>query len=139
MEDVNINLPLDHIGIAVISIVEATAKYQQLMHAEILHDEEVPSQGVKVRFLSTGSETKIELLEALGPESPVAKFVDKRGEGLHHIAFRVHNIYEEFERLTEEGFQILQKEPVRGAYNKLIFFIHPKSMGGTLVEICQPL
>ena len=129
---------MDHIGIAVKDIERSTEKYVQLLQATVIHDEQVPSQGVSVRFLHVGGETKIELLQALDESSPVRKFIDKRGEGLHHIAFKTDDIYFEFERLKAAGLQLLQAEPVIGANNKLIFFIHPKSMGGTLVEICQP-
>jgi len=103
-----------------------------------VHDEDVPSQKVRIRFLEIDGRPKIELLEATDPLSPVAKFVEKRGEGIHHLAFRAEDIYHEYERLKKEGFVLIQAEPVAGANNKLVFFIHPKSMGGTLVEICQP-
>lgn len=131
------NLPLDHIGVAVRNIEEATRKYQELLGAEILHDEIVPSQKVKVRFLKHNN-TKTELLEATEENSAVAKFLEKRGEGLHHIAFAVENIHQELSRMKNAGYQVLQEEPVPGAMDKLVFFIHPKSVGGILVEICQP-
>lgn len=131
------NLPLDHIGVAVRNIDEATRKYQELLGAEILHDEIVPSQKVKVRFLKHNN-TKTELLEATEESSAIAKFLEKRGEGLHHIAFAVENIHEEFSRMKNAGYQVLQEEPIPGAMDKLVFFIHPKSVGGILVEICQP-
>ncbi len=131
------NLPLDHIGVAVRNIEEATRKYQELLGAEILHDEIVPSQKVKVRFLKHNN-TKTELLEATEESSAVAKFLEKRGEGLHHIAFAVENIHQELSRMKNAGYQVLQEEPVPGAMDKLVFFIHPKSVGGILVEICQP-
>ena len=131
------NLPLDHIGVAVRNIEVATRKYQELLGAEILHDEIVPSQKVKVRFLKHNN-TKTELLEATEESSPVARFIANRGEGLHHIAFAVENIYEEITRMKDAGYQILQQEPIPGAMDKLVFFIHPKSVGGVLVEICQP-
>lgn len=131
------NLPLDHIGVAVRNIEEATRKYQELLGAEILHDEFVPTQKVRVRFLKHNN-TKTELLEATEESSAVAKFLEKRGEGLHHIAFAVENIHQELSRMKNAGYQVLQEEPVRGAMDKLVFFIHPKSVGGILVEICQP-
>ncbi|NND34807.1 MAG: methylmalonyl-CoA epimerase [Saprospiraceae bacterium] len=131
------DFPLDHIGVAVLDLDQATARYSRLHPVEILGDEEVPSQEVRVRFLQL-DEMKIELLEATSTDSPVARFISKRGEGLHHIAFRVKDIYQQMERLKSEGFELIQKSPIQGAFKKLIFFIHPKSMGGTLVEICQP-
>ena len=137
MKTGDINLPLDHIGIAVKSINEATVNYERLLGAEIIHDEEVGSQKVKVRFLALEDSPKIELLEASDSSSPIAKFIEKRGEGIHHIAFKVDDINQAYQRLKSEGFRLLQDTPIPGAANKLIFFIHPKSVGGTLVEICQ--
>ncbi len=137
MTDSLLPLPLDHIGVAVKDIEQATVRYQQMAGLGILHDEVVESQKVKVRFLD-GDHYKIELLEAIDSSSPVARFIKKRGEGIHHIAFSVDDIHEEMKRLRKK-YLILQEKPIRGANNKLIFFIHPKSMGGTLVEICQPL
>ncbi|NND06908.1 MAG: methylmalonyl-CoA epimerase [Saprospiraceae bacterium] len=134
----NFPLVLDHIGMAVTDIDVATRMYEKLLLAKIIHDEVVTSQGVMVRFLSFADQ-KIELLQAINDDSPVAKFIAKRGPGIHHLAFKTSDIYEEMQRLRGKGFQILQDEPIKGAYNKLIFFIHPKSMGGTLVEVCQPL
>ncbi len=129
-------LPLDHIGIAVNDIREATQRFVDLTKASILLDEFVPSQKVNVRFLELPN-SKIELLEATSSDSPIAKFIAKRGEGIHHIAFRVSDIQAEMLRLRTH-YQVLQEKPIIGAGNKLVFFIHPKSMGGTLVEICQP-
>ncbi len=131
------NLPLDHIGVAVRNIEEATRKYQELLGAEILHDEIVASQKVKVRFLKHDN-TKTELLEATDEGSSVARFIANRGEGLHHIAFAVEDINKELSRMKNAGYQVLQEEPILGAMDKLVFFIHPKSVGGILVEICQP-
>ncbi len=130
-------LILDHIGVAVSDLDNATVKYQQLLGAEVIHEETVTSQRVSVRFLQHNQQ-KIELLHATHPDSPIARFIDKRGEGIHHIAYRVEDIHAEMERLRSEGFRLLQEQPILGAYNKLICFIHPKSMGGTLIEICQP-
>ena len=131
-------LELDHIGIAVRDIDETTETYQRLLSAEVVHDEIVASQKVRVRFLQYAGQ-KIELLQSTEVDGPVGKFIRDRGPGIHHVAFKTDDIYEEMERLREKGFQILQEEPVRGAFNKLIFFVHPKSMGGTLVEVCQPI
>ena len=131
------DFPLDHIAVAVFDLDEATERYAKLSNISIIAEEVVESQKVKVRFLQQ-ADHKIELLQATGPDSPVARFLKKRGEGIHHLAFRVEDIYTEMERLLKEGFQLLQDQPVTGALNKWIFFIHPKSMGGVLVEICQP-
>ena len=131
------DFPLDHIGIAVRNIETATAQYQRLAPVHILAEDEVASQMVKVRFLDVGH-AKIELLEATSEKSPIAQYIAKRGEGIHHLAFRVNDIHAQYARLKAEGFVLVNEKPILGALNKLIFFIHPKSMGGTLVEICQP-
>ena len=98
--------------------------------------ETVESEGVSTSFFSCG-ESKIELLEATNPASPIAKFIEKKGEGIHHVAFSVENIKEEVKRLKEQGFEILNEEPKKGADNKWVVFIHPKSAGGVLIELCQ--
>jgi len=100
--------------------------------------EVVESEGVSTSFFMLG-ETKIELLEAKTETSAIAKFIEKKGEGIHHIAYEVDDIYEEMKRLESEGFEILNKEPKKGADNKLIFFLHPKSTNGVLVELCQEI
>ncbi len=130
------DLPLDHIAIAVFNIEESTKRFTVALSAKVTHDEVVESQEVKVRFLEAG-EHMIELIEPLAEESPVHRFLEKRGEGLHHLAFRTKHIEAEMDRLRAQGFHLLQERPVPGANNKLIFFIHPKSMDGVLVEICQ--
>ncbi len=130
------DFPLDHIGVAVSNLEIATNRYRRLYDVTILADEEVASQKVNVRFLKMGN-TKIELLVPSSELSPVFRFLAKRGEGIHHLAFRVKDINAEMKRLNDEGFHVLQKKPIRGAMNKWVFFVHPKSMGGTLVEICQ--
>lgn len=130
--------PLDHVGVAVRDLELATDRYHQLLGTTVIHEEEVTSQKVRVRFLKH-QDQKIELLQATAPDSPIARFLERRGEGIHHLAFRVDDIQAEMQRLRQQGFEILQEEPIRGAFNKLIFFIHPRSMGGTLVEICQPI
>ncbi|MBK8502666.1 MAG: methylmalonyl-CoA epimerase [Saprospiraceae bacterium] len=132
------DFPLDHIGIAVKDLNQATERFRKLAEFMILAEEEVPSQQVVVRFLQHG-EFKIELLKSTTPQSTIARFIDKRGEGIHHVAFRVKQIDHEMRRLREEGLEIIQDKPILGAMNKWIFFIHPRSMGGTLVEICQPV
>ncbi len=131
------DFPLDHIAVAVFDLDEATERYAKLSPISIIAEEVVELQKVRVRFLQQ-ADHKIELLQATGPDSPVAKFLAKKGEGIHHLAFRVEDIHSEMERLRKAGFQLLQGQPVTGALNKWIFFIHPKSMGGVLVEICQP-
>jgi methylmalonyl-CoA/ethylmalonyl-CoA epimerase len=115
----------------------ATERFRKLTEFTILAEEVVPSQQVVVRFLQHG-EFKIELVQSTTPQSSIARFIEKRGEGIHHLAFRVKQIDQEMQRLREEGLEILQDRPILGAMNKWIFFIHPRSMGGTLVEICQP-
>lgn len=115
---------------------EAIPVYEKLLHTKCYKIEEVSSEGVKTAFFKIG-ESKIELLEATNQESPIAKYLDKKGPGMHHIAYDVEDIYSEIERLQEEGFQLIQSSPKEGADNKLIAFLHPKSTGGTLVELCQ--
>jgi methylmalonyl-CoA/ethylmalonyl-CoA epimerase len=131
------DFPLDHVGIAVRDLDRATERFRKLTDFTILAEEVVPSQQVVVRFLQHG-EFKIELVQSTTPQSSIARFIEKRGEGIHHLAFRVKQIDQEMQRLREEGLEILQDRPILGAMNKWIFFIHPRSMGGTLVEICQP-
>ncbi len=127
---------IEHIGIAVNSIEKSARLYTALLGKEAYKIEEVISEGVKTQFYQVG-ESKIELLEASNPDSPIAKFIQKKGEGIHHIAYAVDNIHEEIERLVNEGFQMIHQEPKKGADNKLIAFLHPKSSGGVLVELCQ--
>ncbi|MBR9833416.1 methylmalonyl-CoA epimerase [Acidiluteibacter ferrifornacis] len=127
---------IEHIGIAVKSIEESAKVYETLLNTDIYKTEAVESEGVKTAFMRIG-QSKIELLEATSPDSPIAKFIEKRGEGTHHIAFDVDDIEAEIERLTNEGFQLIHQTPKNGADNKLIAFLHPKSTGGLLVELCQ--
>tara|TARA_R110002050_G_scaffold178948_1_gene312189 strand:- start:19 stop:420 length:402 start_codon:yes stop_codon:yes gene_type:complete len=127
---------IEHIGIAVKSIEESAKVYETLLNTDIYKTEAVESEGVKTAFMRIG-QSKIELLEATSPDSPIAKFIEKRGEGTHHIAFDVDDIEVEIERLTNEGFQLIHQTPKNGADNKLIAFLHPKSTGGLLVELCQ--
>ena len=98
--------------------------------------EEVASEGVKTSFFKTGP-NKIELLEATKPDSPIAKFIEKKGEGIHHIAFAVDDIHAEIQRLKNEGFTVLNETPKKGADNKLVAFLHPKTTNGVLIELCQ--
>tara|TARA_R110002049_G_scaffold304001_2_gene498814 strand:+ start:11016 stop:11417 length:402 start_codon:yes stop_codon:yes gene_type:complete len=127
---------IEHIGIAVKSIEESAKIYETLLNSAIYKTEAVESEGVKTAFMRIG-QSKIELLEATSPDSPIAKFIEKRGEGTHHIAFDVDDIEAEIARLTKEGFQLIHQTPKGGADNKLIAFLHPKSTGGLLVELCQ--
>lgn len=127
---------IEHLGIAV-KDMEASAKlYEALLGKPSYKSEKVESEGVNTMFFEIG-ESKIELLEATNPESPIAKFIEKRGEGIHHIAYDVEDIYKEIERLKKAGFEMIHNSPKEGADNKLIAFLHPKSSGGVLVELCQ--
>ncbi|HEY5326186.1 MAG TPA: methylmalonyl-CoA epimerase [Mucilaginibacter sp.] len=127
---------VEHIGIAVIDFNAACSLYEKLLNTKVYKIEEVPSEGVKTAFLQSGH-NKIELLEATDANSPVAKFIAKKGAGVHHIAFEVDDIVAEMERLKKEGFVLLSDGPKPGADNKLVCFVHPKSAGGVLVELCQ--
>lgn len=129
---------IEHIGIAVKSIEESNQVFEKLFGVPAYKQEKVETEGVKTSFFMTGP-NKIELLEATNSESPIAKFIDKKGEGIHHIAFDVENIYEEIERLKKEGFIILNEIPKKGADNKLVAFLHPKSTNGVLIELCQEI
>ena len=131
-------MKVEHIGIAVKDLEASNALFKQLLGRAHYKIEEVASEYVKTSFFQTG-ESKIELLEASSPNSAIAKFIEKRGEGIHHIAFEVEDIYAEMKRLEKEGFRLLNKEPKRGADNKLVCFVHPKSANGVLVELCQSI
>ncbi|CAL68277.1 methylmalonyl-CoA epimerase [Christiangramia forsetii] len=127
---------IEHIGIAVKDLEAANKTYATVMGAEHYKTETVESEGVSTSFFQVG-ESKIELLAATNPESPIAKFIEKRGEGIHHIAFYVDDINTEIERLKGEGFRLLNEIPKPGADNKLVAFMHPKDVNGVLVELCQ--
>jgi methylmalonyl-CoA/ethylmalonyl-CoA epimerase len=127
---------IEHLGIAVKSIEDTLKTFETLLGTTCYKIEEVPSEGVKTAFLHIGG-SKIELLEATNPDSPIAKFLDKKGGGVHHIAFDVEDIEAEIERLTNEGFELIHKTPKDGADNKLIAFLHPKSTAAVLIELCQ--
>lgn len=131
-------MKVEHIGIAVKNLEASNALFKQLLGKAPYKIEEVASEHVKTSFFQTG-ESKIELLEASNPNSAIAKFIKKRGEGIHHIAFEVDDIYAEMKRLESEGFRLLNKTPKRGADNKLVCFVHPKSANGVLVELCQSI
>lgn len=127
---------IEHIGIAVNNLQQAGNIYEKLLNTSVYKIEEVLSEGVRTAFLGVGP-NKIELLEALNPDSPIAKFIAKKGEGIHHIAFEVDDIRVEMKRLKGEGFLLLNDEPKKGADNKLVCFVHPKSANGVLIELCQ--
>ena len=129
---------IEHLGIAVKSIAEANRVYETLLGTSSYKTEEVKSENVITSFFKTG-ESKIELLEGTSTDSPISKFIEKRGEGLHHIAFDVDNIETEMERLKNHGFTLLSDKPKPGADNKLICFVHPKNTNGVLIELCQEI
>jgi methylmalonyl-CoA/ethylmalonyl-CoA epimerase len=129
---------IEHIGIAVRSLKEAGPLYETLLGCKSYKTEEVSSENVITEFFKVG-ESKIELLEASSTESAIAGFIEKKGEGIHHIAFAVENIVEEMARLKAEGFILLNDIPKKGADNKLVCFIHPKSTHGVLIELCQEI
>ena len=127
---------IDHIGIAVRDLADSNELFRKLLGSAPYKTELVESEHVTTSFFQIG-ESKIELLEASDPESPIARFIEKRGEGMHHIAFEVQDIRAEIARLEAEGFIPLNREPKPGADNKLVAFLHPKSSNGVLVELCQ--
>lgn len=129
---------IEHIGIAVKNLDDASTVYSKIFNQVPYKTEEVESEHVSTSFFKVG-ESKIELLEATNAESAIAKFIEKKGEGIHHIAFDVDDIYTEMERLKKEGFTILNENPKRGADNKLVCFVHPKSANGVLIELCQEI
>ncbi|MCG3165329.1 MAG: hypothetical protein POELPBGB_01091 [Bacteroidia bacterium] len=129
---------IEHIGIAVKNLAEAEKTYTALLGVAPYKREAVESEHVITSFFKIG-ETKIELLEATSPESAIAKFIEKKGEGIHHIAYAVTDIHAEMKRLKEQGFVLLNEAPKKGADNKLICFVHPKSAGGVLTELCQEI
>lgn len=129
-------MKLEHIGIAVQSLGFSDDLFTKLLGKESYKKESVEREGVITSFYAAGG-SKIELLEASKEESPISKFIDKKGEGIHHLAFGVENIYQEIERLKKEGFIFISEEPKEGADNKLVVFLHPKSTNGVLIELCQ--
>jgi len=129
-------MKLEHIGIAVQSLGVSDELFFKLLGKESYKKESVAREGVVTSFYAAG-ESKIELLEASNEESPISKFINKKGEGIHHLAFSVQNIAEEVKRLKKEGFQFISEEPKEGADNKLVVFLHPKSTNGVLIELCQ--
>jgi len=131
-------LNLDHIGIAVKSIDETEKKYIALWGNSCFHRETVLEQNVKVGFIQAG-EIKLVLIEPLCEESSVHRFIEKRGEGMHHLAYRVEDIEKELHRLDELGLRLIDKVPRKGAMNKWVAFLHPKAIDGVLIEICQKM
>lgn len=131
-------LKIEHIGIAIKNLEKSNPLFAALLGTDHYKTESVASENVITSFFKVG-DSKIELLEATSPDSAIARFIEKRGEGIHHIAFEVENIYESMKELRERGFHLLQDEPKPGADNKLICFLHPKSTNGVLIEICQEI
>ena len=129
-------MKLEHVGIAVKSLLDSDELFAKLLGKESYKKETVEREGVVTSFYEAG-ESKIELLEASKETSPISKFIEKRGEGIHHLAFGVENIEKEIKRLKKVGFEFISEEPKEGADNKLVVFLHPKTTNGVLVEICQ--
>lgn len=128
---------VEHIGIAVKSLQEAIPLYEKLLNTACYKTELVESEKVNTAFYQVG-ENKVELLESTDPDGVIAKFIAKKGEGLHHIAFDVADIHAEMKRLQADGFVLLNETPKRGADNKLVCFLHPKHTNGVLIELCMP-
>src|ERR1700742_3016769 len=129
-------LKIEHLGIAVKELQKSVPLFEQLLNTPCYKTEEVASEGVSTAFFQTG-DAKIELLEATADSSPISKFIAKKGEGIHHIAFEVENIEAEMKRLAALGFELLNETPKNGADNKLVCFLHPKTTNGVLIELCQ--
>jgi methylmalonyl-CoA/ethylmalonyl-CoA epimerase len=129
---------IEHIGIAVRNLAGSSLIYEKILGVKSYKKEEVASEGVLTEFFKIG-DSKIELLQSINDNSAITKFIEKRGEGLHHIAFEVKDIYAEVERLKSEGFRMINEKPKLGADNKLICFVHPKETNGVLIEICQEI
>ncbi|WP_215226363.1 methylmalonyl-CoA epimerase [Echinicola shivajiensis] len=127
---------IEHLGIAVKDLKKSNELFEKLLGKEAYKEESVESEGVITSFFKVG-DTKIELLQANEQESAISKFIEKRAEGIHHVAFAVDDIYAEIKRLKAEGFEVLNEEPKRGADHKLVVFLHPRSTNGVLVELCQ--
>lgn len=129
---------IEHVGIAVHSLERSVPLFEKLLNTNCYKTELVESEQVKTAFFQTG-ESKIELLEAIAPQSAIERFLEKKGEGMHHVAFLVKDIRSEMKRLQKEGFQLLQDEPKKGADNKLVCFLHPKDTNGVLIELCEEI
>ena len=131
-------LKIEHLGIAVSKLSDSIPLFEQLLNTPCYKTEDVASEGVSTAFFQTG-DSKIELLEASIETSPIAKFIAKKGPGIHHIAFEVENIEAEMKRLAALGFELLNETPKKGADNKLVCFLHPKTTNGVLIELCQEI
>lgn len=131
-------IKVEHIGIAVKRLADSVPLFEKLLKSQCYKTEMVNSEMVNTAFLKSG-DTKIELLESIDDNSAISKFIEKKGEGVHHIAFEVENIESEMERLKNEGFLLLNDKPKKGADNKIICFLHPKSANGVLIELCQTI
>jgi methylmalonyl-CoA/ethylmalonyl-CoA epimerase len=129
---------IEHLGIAVKDIEKSNDLFTKILGTAPYKSEAVESEGVVTSFFKAG-ENKIELLQSTRPDSAIEKFIEKKGEGIHHIAFDVEDIYAEIERLKQEGFQMIHEFPKKGADNKLIAFLHPKGTGGVLIELCMEM
>jgi methylmalonyl-CoA/ethylmalonyl-CoA epimerase len=129
-------LKIEHLGIAVSNLKASIPLFEKLLDTPCYKTESVDSEMVETAFFRQG-ESKVELLQSIHPDGVIARFIEKRGEGLHHVAFEVQDIYAEMERLKSEGFVLLSEAPKPGADNKLVCFLHPKSTNGVLVELCQ--
>lgn len=129
---------VEHIGIAVKSLVQSIPVFEKLLNSQCYKTELVESESVNTAFFQSG-ETKIELLESTDPNGVIARFIEKKGEGIHHIAFDVTDIDAEMQRLKDEGFILLNEQPKKGADNKLVCFLHPRSTNNVLIEICQEI
>lgn len=129
---------IEHIGIAVKDLNSSIDIYQKLLNTDCYKTEQVASEFVNTAFFKTG-ENKVELLQATAPDSAIAKFIEKKGEGIHHVAFLVDDILAEMERLHKEGFVLLSESPKKGADNKMVCFVHPKDTNSVLIEICQEI
>ncbi len=131
-------MKIEHIGIAVRNLETSNELFSRLLGTGPYKTETVASENVVTSFFKTG-ESKVELLEASHPDSAIARYLEKRGEGVHHVAFEVSDIHAEMARLRAEGFQLLNDQPKRGADNKWVCFVHPKTANGVLVELCQEI
>ena len=131
-------LKVEHIGIAVKTLADSVPLFEKLLKSQCYKTETVESEKVNTAFFKTG-DTKIELLESIDENGVIAKFIEKKGESLHHIAFEVENIESEMERLKSEGFILLNENPKKGADNRLVCFLHPKSTNGVLIELCEEI
>jgi methylmalonyl-CoA/ethylmalonyl-CoA epimerase len=131
-------LKIEHIGIAVRELAQSVPLFEKLLNTTCYKTEQVESEQVSTAFFKTG-DTKIELLESSTAEGVIAKYIDKKGEGIHHIAFEVADIEAEMKRLAAEGFVLLNDKPKPGADNKLVCFLHPKTTNGVLIELCMEM